>query len=594
MDGWIMAKKESKEKKSLSADEDFISLARDRFAIVQSAEDHIRKAALEDLHFVYNVGAGQWPEDIRKQREEDKRPCLTSNKLRKFVAQVANRERENRISINVVPVDDKSDINTAKVIEGIIRNIEYQSSADETYARAGENAITGGFGYWRILTNYTEDSFEQEITIEAIDNPFTVYMDPKERFCFIREAMTEKEFKVQYPDAQPEDFELASRGEEWEMWYEPEKVYIAEYFVKEPETKTLAQVKNPTTNEIDIVELKGKATKESLEQNGYEVLQTREVKGHKIMWYKITGSQILEKEEMPGKYIPVVQVLGDRINVAGKEYKRGLIRDGKDPQRMYNYWLTSMTEKVALAPKAPFLVTPQEISGHETMWKEANIKNQPYLLYNAQGQRIPQRQRPAEIDPGSMGLLNIANADIKDVLGMYEPTLGQQSNERSGIALRTRQNKADLGTFLFPDNLRRALIKTGKILIDLIPVIYDTERMVRVLGYEGEEKIVPINMEYTDNETGQVMIHDLSVGKFDVQADTRVYSSRRQETADLMIQAMQYAPALAPIFADLVFKYMDSPGAQEIEQRIKQYMAQQQQANQQTPPGKAGGATQTS
>jgi hypothetical protein len=195
-----------------------------------------------------------------------------------------------------------------------------------------------------------------------------------------------------------------------------------------------------------------------------------------------------------------------------------------------------------------------------------------------------------------MALLNIANADIKDVLGMYEPTLGQQSNERSGIALKTRQNKADLGTFLFPDNLRRALIQTGKILIDLIPLIYDTERTVRIKGYEGEEQFVPINQETTDPVSGEkVILHDLSRGKYDVQADTRVYSSRRQETADLMIQAMQYAPQLAPLFADLVFKYMDSPGAQEIEQRIKQYMAQQQQAGQTPPGGKpSSGATPTS
>ena len=261
------------------------------------------------------------------------------------------------------------------------------------------------------------------------------------------------------------------------------------------------------------------------------------------------------------------------MNIAGKVYKRSLIRDGKDPQRMYNYWLTSMTEKVALVPKAPFIVSAQEIAGHEDMWNEANQKTYPYLLYNPQGNRVPERQIPAQIDTGAMALINISNNDIKDTLGMYESFLGEASNERSGRAIKMRQQRSDLGTFHFPDNMSRAIMQTGRILIDLIPRIYDTERVLRLRNEEESERFVTINTTVFDDETGKpVLINDLSVGKYDVWAGIRPYGTRREETVEMILQAMQYSPDLAPVLVDLLFKYIDSPGAPEVRERIKQFM----------------------
>lgn len=552
--------------------DDILRLARERFLIIHTAEFHIRDASLEDLKFAFNLDEGQWDAETRSKRIQDKRPCLTSNKLRKFVSVVANRERENRIAVKVRPVDDKADVTTAAIIEDLARQIEYQSAADEIYANAGEQAVAGGFAYWRILAQFAEDGFDQEITIQAIDNPFSVYRDPKGQYCFIRDALTEHEFEQQYPDAPKVSFDLSARGEEWALWYEPNKIFVAEYFQKEPVVREIAQVMT-ASGDIEVLELKEGITPDELERQGHHVLRTRRVQTHKIMWYKMTGNEILESTEWPGREIPIVEVLGDVVNIAGKTYKRSLIRDGKDPQRMYNFWITAMTEKVALVPKAPFLVTPQEIAGHEEMWDNANEKTYPYLLYNAQGQRIPQRQIPAQVETGAMAMINIANNDIKDTLGMYESTIGEPSNERSGRAIFARQTRTDLGTFHFPDNLRRAIVQTAKILIDLIPRIYDTERIVRLRNERDEERLVSINHTVIDEQTGRsVTLNDLSVGKYDVLADVRLYSTRRQETVELMINAMQYAPQIAPFIVDLVFKFMDSPGAQEIRERVEKFL----------------------
>lgn len=550
-----------------------LHLARERFKIVHTAEFDIRNAALEDLRFAYNVDEGQWDAATRAERLADKRPCLTMNKLRKFLSVVANRERENRVAVKAKPVDDQGDVEKAAIFEDLIRQIEYQSGADIIYAETGEQAAAGGFGYWRILTEFTQDSFDQDIFIRGIENPFSVFMDPRRQYCFIRDALTTAEFKAQYPDTPLIDWDQSGIGEEYTLWYETDKVYVVEYFVKEPVTRQLAQIRDGATKEVKIVEMKDGITADEIRNEGHEVIKTRSAKGHKVTWYKMTGHEIIESREWPGLEIPVVEVLGDKVNIAGKVYKRSLIRDGKDPQRMYNYGLTSIVEKIALVPKAPFILTPQEISGHEEMWNQANEKTFPYLLYNAQGQRVPARQMPAQVDTGFMAIINIANNDIKDTLGMYESFVGEQSNERSGRAIKMRQQRGDLGTFHFPDNMSRAIIETGRILIDIIPRIYDTERVLRLRNEEDAERFVTINQTVFDEETARdVLINDLSVGKYDVQAGIRPYGTRREETVELILQAMQYSPQIAPFIVDLLFKYVDSPGAAELKQRIEQFM----------------------
>jgi hypothetical protein len=251
---------------------------------------------------------------------------------------------------------------------------------------------------------------------------------------------------------------------------------------------------------------------------------------------------------------------------------------------MYNYWLTAATETVALAPKAPFLVTPEEIRGHEAMWEDANRKNQPYLFFNKSGTRVPVREKPTEVQTGILAMLKQADTDIKDVIGIFEAGLGEVSNERSGRAIRLRQGRSDLGTGHFQEEFRNALVRTGKILIDLIPQIYDTARVVRVQSESGTGRLVPINQTVVDPRTGQpLIIHDLSVGQYDVEASVRIYQSRREEATEMMIQALQYAPSVAPYILDLVFKFADWPGANEIADRLQSILPQPAASNGATP-----------
>ncbi|MBV6340455.1 portal protein [Candidatus Magnetobacterium casense] len=563
----------ARKKNRYTGKEDPLAIARERFRTINTAETPIRANALENLRFVYNVDGGQWPEKIREERQNDSRPCLTSNKLRKYVAQVVNRERDQRVVGKVRPVDDKGDLQRAAIIEGLIRQIEYQSNAQEVYTTAGEAAVAGGFGYWQIITKESTDSFSQEILLKKIENQFSVYLDPRGEFAFIREGMTCKEFKDRYPDKLEDDFDLSGVGDEYTLWYESDKIFIADYYFKEYYDKKIALIVDGTGNS-KIVELTDEITPEILSFNGYSILKEKTVKAPKVKWQRITGHDILEEGEWVGDDIPIIEVYGDKFNIGGKQYKNALVNDAKDPQRAYNFWLTSMTETVALAPKSPYLVTPQEIKGHEQQWNDANKKNYAYLLVNQQGTNSkPRREPPPQIPTGAAQMLQLSAADIQDTIGMYQASFGERSNERTGVAIRERAGRSEFGTYHFGDNFKRAVLASTKQLINIIPKIYDDERIIRILGEDGNDELVKINETTVNLETGEeLIVNDLTVGKYDVVAEVGMYSTRRQEAVEMMTSLMQASPNISPLMLDLVFKYADWPGAQEIKERLNKNM----------------------
>jgi hypothetical protein len=549
--------------------DEFLHLAIERFNEILDKESHIREAAIEDLKFVYNVDNGQWDDQILNERTNDRRPCLTFNKLRKYVAQVSNYEKEQRMVGRVRPVDDKADPETAETYAGMIRQIETVSMADEIYADAGEKAIAGGFGYWRIITKEMDDSFEQEIFIEGIDNQFSVYLDEDREFGFIRKKIRKKEFEKLYPDADPSNFEGGS-GEIYEHWYDKDTLYIAEYFYKEPEPRKIALVLNALTGEHEVIELEDWMGPDVLAMQDRQVLREKTVQTKKVKWRKITAHEILEEGEWAGKNIPIIEVVGDKVNVEGKTYKRSLIRDGKDPQAAFNYWLTHITEAVALVPKSPYILSAKEIKGHEKMWNEANIKNFPYLIANTPaGGKKPSREPAPQIQSGSAQLLQIADDNIQDTIGMYEASFGQRSNERTGVAIRERKSGSLFGVFHFHDNFRRAILETTRQLIDLIPKIYDTTKMQRIIGENGQEELVPINA--ADSVTSEP-INDLQTGKYDVVADVRLFATRRQEASENMTELMKSAPNIAPILLPLFMRYQDWPESDEVMALLQKYL----------------------
>jgi hypothetical protein len=539
--------------------------------LVNDADSTNRAEALNDIKF---AAGDQWPVEIQNSRNLESRPCLTINKIDAYIRQVTNQQRMQRPRIKVHPVNNLADYKIAQIIEGITRHIEVNSNADTAYDTAFDYAVRMGWGYWRINTKYVrEDSFDQEIFIDAIDNPFTVYFDPNsilpdgsdaER-CLITTVMDKKVFREYYPGADDgANFQQRSTGDDTASWITKEDIRVAEFFYVERERAKLYLLSDGTSGFADSDNFFAR-----VEASGLTVVDERDSFRKAVKWMKCTALEILEEKTMAGKYIPVVPCYGAQVIIDDKRKKYGLVRFAKDPQRMYNFWRTSMTESVALAPKAKWLLAEGQDEGHENEWAMANIKSTPVLRYKQKDIEGVPAPAPVRLqpEPPPMGIMEAAgaiSADLQMVLGVMDPNQLPSGNI-SGKALAGQQNQVDLSNFHFYDNMTRSIRHTGKIILDLIPKIYDTQRVMRIIGSDGQPDMTTINEQ---NEIGEVL-NDVTVGEYDVVMDTGPgFQTKRQQAVENMMPLIQGNAELFKIAGDLVFRNMDFPGADVIADRL--------------------------
>jgi hypothetical protein len=469
----------------------------------------------------------------------------------------------------------------AEVMSGIIKNIEATSNAKSAYDCAFDHAVGHGFGYWRIITQFSDDdSFDQEIAIKRINNSMRVYLDPSAEEVTKKDAMWGFVTSLVDKDEYPGNLEWErGRGEDYQLWHEEEKVRIAEYFRLVPEEQVLWLIDGKTikvkAGKIDV--------RDELKRDGVTPEKERVVDGHKCEWFKLSSMEILERNDFPSKYIPIIPCYGKELNVRGKTFYRGVIRYAKDPQRIYNYTRTASIEQVALAPKAPWVIEENQLGNHKKMWETSNVKNFPALIYkNVPGVAPPQRQAPPQPSAGWMSEAQIADQDIDAASGMYKASLGAPSNERSGKAINARKVEGDVGTYHFHDNRAMALQHSYEVLVDMIPRIYDTQRIIRIKKFDDKEEMIEINKTVTDEQSGRIVkIYDLSMGKYDVAVDIGAsYTTQRQMASESMMELIQYAPQLAGTIMDLIAKNLDWPGADEIAERLADKRPNEQQMQQ--------------
>jgi len=573
-----------------------LATARSRLDMAIGALSESREDEIDDLKFYAGSpdNRWQWPADVLATRGAvqgqtiNARPCLTINKLPQHVRQVTNDQRQNRPSGKVIPADDHADIEVAEIFNGMVRHIEYISDADVAYDTACENQVSYGEGYIRILTEYCdENTFDQDIKIGRVRNSFSVYMDPTiqdptgadAKWCFITEDITKDEYQRMYPDSAPiTTLQTLGVGDQnLSQWLMEDTIRVADYYYVDYDRATLNMYPGNVTafeNTLEDKQLKAIYGKPK---------RSRESDRVKIKYCKINGYEILEEREWAGKYIPVVRIVGNEFEVDGRLYVSGLVRNAKDAQRMYNYWVSQEAEMLALAPKAPFIGYGGQFEGYENQWKTANTTNWPYLEVNpdvtdGQGAVLP---LPARAQPpmASSGLLQAkagASEDIKASTGQYNASLGMTSNERSGRAILARQREGDVGTYHYGDNLARGVRHIVRQLVDLIPKVYDTQRVARIIGIDGDTDMVKLNPDQPEAVKkimqGDIVIDKIynpSVGKYDVVVATGPgYATKRQEALEAMAQLLQGNPQLWQVAGDLFVKNMDWPGAQEMAKRF--------------------------
>ncbi len=575
------------------------------FKLVNDAEKEQRKTMLDVLEFV-KLGK-QWPQEVMDKRSKEGRPCLTINRLPAFGKQVTNDARQNRPSIKCHPIGDKADRETAEILNGLIRNIEYTSNADVAYDTGLDFAVNCGIGYWTVNIDYAcEDSFDKDLRIERVSNPFSIYGDPAStaadssdwNTAFITDRISEREFKKRYPGASVANFQADdSRDADW---YEEDMIRIAERWSREKVGVKLLKLSDGSL----MMEPEYLKLRDILEVRRVKVEGDRQTEMYKVTQRIITGAEVLETNDWPGKYIPIIPCYGDEVNIEGKRTFQSLFHFAMDPQRNYNYWRTATTELVALAPKTPFIGPSGAFDTDAEKWQTANVDSHPYIQFD--GPQMPQRQGFAGPPAGALQEALNASDDLKNIMGLHDASLGAQSNETSGRAIMARQREGDVATFNFIDNQSRAIRHTGRILVDLIPKIYDVPRIVRVIKEDGTNYSVPVNQpvmpkppedgqqnapqgqpqfqpipEHLQQELdGVSKIFDLAAGKYDVTCESGPsFTSRREEASQQMMEFIRVFPQAAPFVGDLLAKNLDWPGSDEIAKRLQAMLPPQAQGD---------------
>ncbi len=549
-------------------------------------DSHNRERYAEDIRFARLDE--QWPEDMRKKREREGRPCLTMNKLKAFIRQVVNDARQNKPAIKFHAVGDGADEWTAKVQDGLVRNIEYSSNADVAYDTAIDNAVSGNVGYFRITTDYAaDDVFDQDIRIERIANSLSVVPDA---YCFdadsanwndafVTEDYSLDAFKAKWPKADTASFEGDRRGDMAAGWMTDDGlVRVAEWWKRREVPATIVKLSNGMV--VQAEKMEDQEFVALLEAQGITEVARRETRTMKVTQHLMNGAEILETNEWAGKYIPIVPVYGDEVIIDGRRHLFSMIHGAKDAQLSYNFWRSTTAEVAGLAPKAPYIGALGAFAS-DPRWNTANTETHAYLEYDpVEGAPPPQRQGFVGPDAASMQEALNASDDMKSIMGLYDASLGAQGNEVSGRAILARQREGDTSTFNFTDNLSRGIRHAGRILADLIPKVYTVPRVIRTIQEDGTNRDVAVNQPtqpmpeemqaQQEQMVGITRIYDLTVGKYDVTCESGPsFNTRRQEAAMQMTEFMRAVPAAGGMIGDLLAKNLDWPGADEIAERLK-------------------------
>ncbi|QWP79223.1 hypothetical protein J5226_12900 [Lysobacter sp. K5869] len=572
---------------------DKMATMREQYSRAVAFDSTMRSDAADDLRFGFIPG-NQWDARHKQRRLRKNRPCYEFNKIRQHSKQVTNDLRQNRPQIKIKATKEGTK-RAGEIMQGLIRNIEAQSHADQAYDTAGWFATNGGFGVIRLTTEYSDDSsFDLDIRIKEVRNPLGVYFDPSAKeqdkrdggFAFVPERISRKEFKRRFPEADAVDFAHAGQIDQGE-WWGADDVMIAEYWERDPVKKKIVLLSDGRVIDGDKYEkikdeLANPPPKTLATEPREPVTMVRErvVDTWKVQVSLVSGSDVLEgPTPWLGKWIPLVPVWGDLLNIDGKEFWHGMIRHAKDAQRLYNYNRTTMTEVVAKQPKSPFLYTAEHVRGYEAQWESISEGDAEGLPYNPDPKTPggkPSREPPPAFPVALLQLAQIDSDDIKAITGQYDPSLGARKGQQSGRAILALQREGDVANFDYSDNLARAIRFVGELLVDLVPKIMDTERTERILGEDGAEEWVTINEQVFDDETQEwVTINDLSLAKYDVVVQAGPsYTTLRQEAADALMQLANSGGPAALIALYGAIKNMDVPYSGELLEALRRLLIQ--------------------
>lgn len=549
---------QTEKKVSVSDETAFMQEARDRFREAENGLEHVIDNAKIDLEMI--DGEGQWEPKVLQFRENQGLSVVTENMFPSYINKVEGEFRQNLPQVDVVAVDNKADPATARILAGMIRNIQYQSQANMIHAEAFLMAVSSGFGAWRVHTDFQGPmSFNKEIVIRPIENHLAVRWDltskkfdtSDKKWTQIHGAMSKNAYKDKYPKADIVDFQQA-KGTDYEGWFMSDgSVRICEYWYIKEQEKTILLLSN---GEVIFKDDFDKAM--FLSGGKLSVVDERKTEIPQVYTSIISGAGILEGPfKWPGIYIPIPICFGRKMNIQGKIRLKSLVRDARQTQRMHNYLKSSMVQSVVMQGKAPYMGTTAQFAGKQEEWKAALQGDLPFVTYNhdPNNPTMPQRQSPAMSSQGHSELLALNNAAMMDIIGMHQADLGIKSNEKSGKAILARAQQGSTGSFVFVDNFRHTMEFEGRITLDLVPKTYDTKQMVRIIGIDGKEGFAQLYEEGRSPNGMPIIKANPNVGKYDCRIKTGIsYLTQKEQERDAMIEVMRSLGPGSPVVGLIV------------------------------------------
>ena len=554
------------------ADKDLHARALKRFAEARDLWSAQHKQMREDLAFSNPSKAEQWDEEAKRLRKG--RVMLTLDRTNQYIVQIVNDARKNKPGINTVPVDSRADVDVAKQIDGIIRHIEYRSRAPIAYDTAIDHAARCGVGWLRIVPEVIRsDTNEQEICIKRVHDPLSVTLlggtepDGSDATdAFVTTRLTADEFKRKYPKAGTQSWE--SDGQ----WFDDDDgVTVCEWRYVEETERNQIRIANDegeefTLGEDDYWDLAKKLGYQP-QRVGEPFMATDRV----VHWCMFNGAEVLERTTFPSRWLGIVPVLGFELWVDGKRQVCGATRRLMESQRAYNYERSALVEAIALQPKAPIMVPVASVAGHDDAWATLNKGQPAYLPYNhvdGDGNPVPAPSRlaPPAFPAAFAQAGQQALSDMEAAIGITRSGLGQPSSATSGLQERERKEESDTATFHFPDNLSRAIEFVGRVVVDMIPRIWDTKRQARLLGHDGQHSAVEIDPEgpAIQRRGKKIVSINPGVGTYDVRVVAGAnYTTQRQEAAEGIAEILQAAPQMIPVLGPALIKLRDWPDAEK-------------------------------
>lgn len=543
----------------------------------QDADSDIRQESRE-AHIFIDKKDGQW-EPFWWEANKDA-PRYTFDLISPVVDQIAGEIEQADFDIQIRPSGGEASKENAKLLDGLIRNIETMSNASDIFNDAGRNMVTGGLDGWEVKQKRVDDdSFDQDLVIEPVANWLdSVWFGPHTRkdasdskYGFKLEAFTRQDYDERWPKGSGQS--VGSDRTTNAYWKRDDIVIVGQLY----HITLVPRVLVKTSRGRVFTEKEVAPVEDELAAQGETVIDRRTVNKKVVKSHLFDGGDWLNKEqETAFNFVPLIPTYGNFKILESVLLYRGVVAKLMDSGRVFNYAKSREIGEGALGPRSKYWLTAKQTAGHSDTLATLNTNTDPVQEFNPD----PENPGTPQLSPGpqvNQGLRTIGE-DMRTVVGqtagLFAANMGDNPGLQSGVAIEKLQDKGNTGTIKYFSAQEAAICHTARILIDAIPRVYSEERQVRILREDGSFDMTTVNQKVLDQQTlKQVTLNDLSRGKYDVTCSSGPsFQNRQQETVSAILELAQVDPDIIQTGGDVLLNNIDAPGVDLIADRKREQL----------------------